>query len=281
MKLNPSDAAVFMGLMLPLHWYVNQQAQILPDLEYIQDYADVPVEDKILVRDHLFSNPDLFDQYLQENPDDLDETEISIVSGWKNFIQGDFYIERWLKKYNIFIGDDEQVYAVLGIVSAPADFMDKRSLPVRVNAILLPFKDKIVYDGFFRYYNVLFGRGITSELKQVYLISKGNDDIIQTLDPQATGRGKGKNAKRAAKKAKAAQDWAPLLDELATKAKKLRGGGGQPARNSPIFSLVRASIELAQLATEPEADFDKLHRKGSRISTLLNQVEDAIMRDFY
>lgn len=65
---------------------------------------------------------------------------------------------------------------------------------------------------------------------------------------------------------------------FASKAKKLRGGSGQPAINSPIFSLVRASIELAQLATEDQPDIDKLDKKGRRIGTILNQVENAIER---
>lgn len=277
MKLSPDDAHLFMGLMVPLHWYVNQQAKIFPDLETIEDYWDVSTEDKIQVRDYLFSHVELIDQYLKDNPDDVDEEGASIIADWKNFMTGDFYIERWLKKYNIFIGDEDQVYGVLGLVNSPSDFMDKRNLPVRVQALLLPFKDKIVYDGFLRYYNISFGGGIRSRLKQTYLIAKDNDDIIQTFSPKA----KGKTAKKSPKKAKATQDWAPLLDDLASQAKKLRGGSGQPARNSPIFSLVRASIELAQLATEANPDVNKLDKKGRRIGTLLNQVEDAIHRDFY
>lgn len=277
MKLSTDEAHLFMGLMVPLHWYINQQAKILPDLKTIEDYWDVSTEDKIQVRDYLFSHLELIDQYLKDNPDDVDEEGAAIISGWKNFMTGDFYIERWLKKYNIFIDDDDQVYGVLGLVNSPSDFMDKRNLPVRVQALLLPFKDKIVYDGFLRYYNISFGGGIRSRLKQTYLIAKDNDAIIQTFAPQS----KAKSSKKTAKKAKATQDWGPLLDDLASQAKKLRGGGGQPAMNSPIFSLVRASIELAQLATEANPDVNKLNKKGRRIGTLLNQVEDAIVREFY
>ncbi len=276
MKLSPADTELFMSLMLPLQWYVNQQAQVLPDLESIEAYSDVSVEDKIKVRDYLFSHTELFDRYIQDNPDGLDEASASIVSGWKDFIQGDFYIERWLKKYTIFMSDSDKVYGVLGLVSAPEDFIDKRRLPVRVQAILLPFKGKIVYDGFLRFYNVLFGGGIRSRLKQTYLIAKDNDNIIHTLDSQGTLSTQ--KAATSASTSKVTQDWAPLLDELASKAKKLRGGGGQPAINSPIFSLVRASIELAQLATEDQPDINKLDKKGRRISTILNQVENAIVR---
>lgn len=170
------------------------------------------MEDKVKVRDYLFSHTELFDQYIQDNLDSLDDVGASIISGWKDFIAQDFYIERWLKKYTIFIDDSDKVYGVLGPVSAPEDSIDQRRLPVRVKATLLPFKDKIVYDGFLRFYNVSFGGGIRSRLKQTYLIAKDNDNIIHTLDSQGTLSSQ--QAATSTSASKATQDWAPLLNEL-------------------------------------------------------------------
>ncbi len=39
------------------------------------------------------------------------------------------------------------------------------------------------------------------------------------------------------------KDWNPEIKALITKAKKLRGGNGQPAIYSPIFSLVNLSAQ--------------------------------------
>ncbi len=292
MKLNPADAKLFMSLMVPLQWYVNQQAKILPSLKNIQAYYDTSAEEKIKVRDYLFSHTELIDEFIQNTPKDimpkgLTKEEAAIVSGWKTFIQGDFFIERFLKKQNIFIDDEENVYGVLGLTNAPAEMIDKRSLPVRVQAILLPFKDKIVYDGFLRFYNMSFGGGIRSRLKQTYLIAKDDDGIIETFAPTAlatSSKSVQKSAQKSGQKygssAKADQNWEPLLEELAAKAKQLRGGSGQRASYSPIFSLVRASIELAQLATEAQPDIDKISKKGRRIDTILAQVENAVLREF-
>ncbi len=274
MKLSPTDAHRFMSLMLPLQWYVNQQAKILPEIKNFQAFCETEAEDKIKVRDYLFSHIELIDQFIQDNPEDIDKEGLGSISDWKNFVRGDFYIERFLKKHNIFIADDDTVYGVLGLTNAPADFIDKRNLPIRVQTILLPFQGKIVYDGFLRFYNVYFGSGISSSLKQVYLIAKDNNAIVQTFELSADTQ-----PKSAKKSVAVSQDWAPLLAELASKAKKLRGGGGQPATYSPIFSLVRASIELAQMATEIEPDAYKLSKKQQRIDTLLGRVEDAIMRE--
>ncbi|MEL7357012.1 MAG: hypothetical protein AAFN40_10670 [Cyanobacteria bacterium J06560_6] len=120
MKLSPADAKLFMSLMLPLQWYVNQQAQILPDIETFEEFCATEVEDKIQVRDHLFSHLGLIDQFSKDNPNDLDEESLSLIAGWKNFIRGDFFIERFLKKHSIFIDDSDNVYAVLGLTDGRA-----------------------------------------------------------------------------------------------------------------------------------------------------------------
>ncbi|MGD1950820.1 MAG: hypothetical protein ACFB14_14400 [Leptolyngbyaceae cyanobacterium] len=275
MKLAPADVQLFFDLMLPLQWYVSQQAKLLPDVKDVKAYTDSSMDEKIIVRDYLFDHPELIDQFIQDNPDNLETEKLSIIATWKNFVQGDFFIERLLKKYSIFIDDKENTYAVLGLMEGLDAFMDKRDLPVRVQTILLPFKGKIVYDGFFRWYNIFFGSGIKSSLKQAYLIAKDNNAIIDTLESDVAPA----KTKRKKAQSSAAQDWEPLLDELAEKAKKLRGGGGQPAVYSPIFSLVRASIEMAQMATTDSPDIDQLFKKGARLDTLLQQVEKALLRN--
>ena len=274
MKLDPADVKLFFDLMLPLQWYVSQQAELLPNIKSFKAYTDSSMDDKIIVRDYIFDHPELIDQFIQNNPENLEAEKLSIIATWKNFIRGDFFIERLLKKYSVFIDDKENVYAVLGLMDGLDAFMDKRDLPLRVQTILLPFKGKIVYDGFFRWYRMFFGGGIKSSLKQTYLVAKDNNAIIDTLEPEAIPV----QGKKARKLSSSTQDWGPLLDELAEKAKKLRGGGGQPATYSPIFSLVRASIEMAQLATADSPDIDKLFKKGARLDTLIQQVEKALIR---
>ncbi|EDX85805.1 hypothetical protein S7335_3508 [Synechococcus sp. PCC 7335] len=278
MKLSPTDAQRFMSLMLPLQWYVNQTARILPEIKDFESFCATEAEEKIQVRDYLFAHTELIDRFVQDNLEGLDKEGLETILSWKNYVSGDFYIERFLKKYNIFIADDDTVYGVLGLTNSPSDFIDKSNLPIRVQTILLPFQNKIVYDGFLRFYNVLFGRGISSSLKQVYLITKDNNAIVQTFDSSAT-EPKAKKKSTGKKSTNTDKDWALLLEELSTKAKKLKGGGGQPMTYSPTFSLVRASLELAKLATESQPDTDKLIKKHNRISTLLDQVADAIIRE--
>ncbi|MEM7796793.1 MAG: hypothetical protein AAF579_20355 [Cyanobacteria bacterium P01_C01_bin.118] len=91
MKLDPADVKLFFELMLPLQWYVSQQAKLLPDIKAFKAYKDSSMDDKIIVRDHLFGHPELIDQFIQNNLENLEAEKLSIIALWKNFIHGVFY----------------------------------------------------------------------------------------------------------------------------------------------------------------------------------------------
>ncbi|MBD1846807.1 hypothetical protein H6F89_26050 [Cyanobacteria bacterium FACHB-63] len=139
-------------------------------------------------------------------------------------------------------------------------------LPLCVRAVLLPFQDKIIYDGLLQGYNVLFGSGISSRLKEVYLSAKQRGEIIETLNSSIS-------QPTISVAAKAVKDWSPELEELLTKASKLRGGNGQPAVYSPIFSLIKASLELGQAATLNPDDAERLWKLFAKVEQAVKKVE--------
>lgn len=55
------------------------------------------------------------------------------------------------------------------------------SLPIMLNATLIPFKDKIISDGLVIPYSVCFGKGYSSEFKNIYLTAKKNKIIHFSL----------------------------------------------------------------------------------------------------
>ena len=120
-------------------------------------------------------------------------------------------------------------------------------------------------------YNVYFGRGITSELKQIYLTAKQKGKIITNLTP---------GAKPASKSAKTDvfKNWEPELAQLTELASKLKGGAGQPPLHTPAFSLVKASLEFAKLAVEAPIDADKLEKCLNRIDRAFKQAENTLYR---
>lgn len=73
---------------------------------------------------------------------------------------------------------------VFGTLSNPAldEYFPKFALPVRLGeVILLPFQDKIITDGFFLPYRIIFGGGIKQELKEIYIKAKRKDKIISSF----------------------------------------------------------------------------------------------------
>lgn len=168
--------------MLPLQFFVSGKLDVLPEVVNFEDYCKSPMQEKFKVCNALFENIGLIDEFIDENPPDIPMRKLVAVSRWKKFVRGDFFIERYLKKHAVFITDDAEVYAVHGLTESPVDYFPKFTLPVRINAVLLPFQDKIVIDGFFLPYRVVFGSGIKSEMKEIYNSAKQKGKIIISLN---------------------------------------------------------------------------------------------------
>jgi hypothetical protein len=184
MKLSHEEAELFFTLMWALQYFANERLGIIPRGKTLKKYTKRSMEEKHKVRDGLFANMHLIDEFIQENPEQLAPDHLNIIAGWKRCITGRFYIERLLKKYAIFI-KEKDVYGVLGLHQGLDEVIPHSYLPVCVEAVLLPFNGRIIYDGLLESYNVFFGSGITSELKECYMIAKHNNQIITNLESTA------------------------------------------------------------------------------------------------
>lgn len=162
MNISREDAGLFFKLMWALQAYVNRQLKLVPGIKSTKSYIKLDSEEKLKVRDALWAHPELLEAFLVENPARLSPEEIQIVASWKRHIAGRFYILRFLKRYAIFLSADnsERVYGVLGLYDALEDVMGDWPLPILVEAVLLPFKGHIIYDGLLIPYSISFGSGI-------------------------------------------------------------------------------------------------------------------------
>ena len=273
MRLSEQDAKLFFDLMWALQSFVNQKLKIHTNLKSLDDYAECSTEEKFEVRKALYADIKLVDSFVQENPQNFSEEKLSIVSNWKNFIEGDFQIERILKRYTVFIKGAD-VYGVLGLYQGFDELVHRSHLPLYVKTVLLPFKGKIVYDGLFQAHNIYFGGGIKRNLKECYMTAKQNNRIIESLEPTQK-----KTQKK--KLSKPLKNWMPELNELTAKAKKLRGSSEHPAIYSPAFSLVKASIEFAQIAVSDSDDLDHLYKSLRKMERALNQSNTVLNREEY
>jgi hypothetical protein len=266
MQLSPKDAALFFKLMPALQVYANRRIGIIKDLEDIEQYQRISNEKRIKLRNAFYKQPMLIDDFVRENPFDFSPDELAIISGWKNFMAGEFYIERVLKKYAVFIGDNK-VFGVLALTQPFREILGGTPLPIYIKTVLLPFKGKIIYDGLIEGYNIFFGGGISSSMENIYKAAKLQGKIIESLDP---------DWKPATPKQTISKNWKPLLDELSEKASKLRASAGDSVTIGPAFSLIRASLEFAQSVFENPNEVEILEKPMQKLERSFQKLRDTV-----
>lgn len=266
MVLTEQERNLFFDLMWSLQHYVNQKLNIVAGIKSLNDYIGLDIDQKTLVRNALYKNIDLIDAYIHDNPQKFSAENLEQVKDWKNFVQGKFYIERFLKKYSIFIDTSNKVYGVFGISHPLGDLIHKTRLPCLTDIVLLPFANKIIYDGLLSHYSVHFGSGISSELKDIYLVAKNKDLIIESLTAQ----------EKKPVTAKMTKNWQAEMQELSKLAQGLRGGQGQPTLYAPVFSLIKSAIELGELATAVPNDMDAIWKAYNKTQRALDKTEKTL-----
>ena len=184
MNLTSEDTTHFYRLMGSLQYFVKETKGLLKEITSRDEFNTASSVTKLEVRDALWANPGLIDDYLQKNPEGFSDADLEIIRKWKGFIIGTFFIVRHLKKYSILIDDREQVYCIVGLITPLEDLLPTDALPIMLNTVLLPFKGKIIYDGLLSPFNSTFGRGIRSNLNDAYTFAKQKDQLITTFEPE-------------------------------------------------------------------------------------------------
>jgi len=273
MKLTKQDVELFFKLMWSLQNYVNTKLAIISDIRTVDEYGQLSPSEKLDVRDALYDHIELIDSYVEENPHGLSPEELDIVKGWKNFQRGDYFIERFLKNYAIFIGKGK-VYAVSALYESFEGLLPYIRLPYYAKAVLLPFKGKIVYDGMLQGYNMSFGGGVRADLREIYMTAKQNGRIIERLKPH-------EQSKKAEREKKPGKDWRPILEEISRQGKTLRSSKGAPAIQSPAFSMLKASIDFAKLAIEDPDDTFALQKALKKVVRAIKRADTVLHRAEY
>jgi hypothetical protein len=186
MTLAQQEITQFYKLWCSLVWGVNEKYNIAPKFEK-HIYGDKPMEQApfIAVRAKLWENPEWIDEFIRENEyGDLTEIDIGILASWrKSFVKKRFIVMKHLKNYSVFMTMDEpaMLYGVCGI-SNPISEIVPCGLPFMVEAVLLPFKNKIIYDSFIAPYSVTFGKGMRGSFKETFDTAKEKFGIIDNMN---------------------------------------------------------------------------------------------------
>jgi hypothetical protein len=110
--------------------------------------------------------------------------DLSVASSWSKRIEGKFILFRHMKKHSIFLGteDPPRAFGVQGLASGLDEAFPYP--PVLVEAVLLPFEEKLIYDSFLVPYNISFGGGIKRSFNESYRQAKSYEGIITSLPIQ-------------------------------------------------------------------------------------------------
>jgi hypothetical protein len=185
-QLPPPETERFYHIWFALLHYVNTQRSLAPAFpatweEATQEGA-MPLEIVQALRDTLWAEDALREQFIADNPAGLPTADLALVASWRHRVAGPFYIFRYLKKHTLFLSatSPAQVYGVLGLFS-PIEEIVGPVLPVYVEAVLLPFGQQIIYDSLLAPYNIYFGPGIRRDLQQSYRDLLERHGVITSL----------------------------------------------------------------------------------------------------
>jgi hypothetical protein len=154
MSLLDSELKDFLSIYLDLLWRINKQYDFVQSLpkptdEFISKKGIIPY---FPVMDAMWNNPTSIDHDLLTHTDAITDEEHSIITAWrKNFIKDKFYVIEHLPQYTVMIplkSDSLTFYGVHGIAAHLQDTIHT-PLPYVLETVLLPFQDKIIYDGFY------------------------------------------------------------------------------------------------------------------------------------
>ena len=186
MQLPAEQTARFYRIWLALLRYVNEERHLVPAFSASEKDAPLALSDEMQVRNALWADDALREQFIALNPAGLPASDLAVVASWQYLRAGSFSIVRALKTYTVFLSEEEpqRAYGVLGL-SHPIEEMLPLPLPTYVQTVLLPFEGQIIYDGLLQSYAVVLGPGIRARLNEEYRNAREREGIITTLGPAA------------------------------------------------------------------------------------------------
>lgn len=184
MQLTSDQTMRFYHIWFSLLRFTNQKRKIVKEALLLKESLNP--NDAALVRDVLWSDDRLLEEFVRENPVGLCDADIAVVRSWRRRVSGRFLVVKHLKKYSILVSGESsdaggpKVYGIVGLNCPIKElFFD---LPCMINATLIPFEGKITFDSLFTSYPVQFGRNITGTLKHDYQNAKKRGAIIESLE---------------------------------------------------------------------------------------------------
>ena len=188
-QLDWSERTLFYETWYGLMGFINEKKNILA--AQIKPIYPNPISDELIykVREALWENPELINDYLAvleagaAGSVNQQEEKAELLKSWRDrHIKGMFLLVDYKPEYAIVMGVNEKqediLYGIKGISRSIADAL-QHELPVQIETVLLPFKDKIIYDCFLSSMNLGFGKNIKEMFSETYKKTMGNGIITR------------------------------------------------------------------------------------------------------
>jgi len=169
-QLSTLECILFYETWLGLLSYVNEKKKVINSK--IKPVYPNSISDEQLykVREVLWENPHLINDYLDAVG--LPAGKIELLESWRDhYIKGMFFLLDYKPEYAVVVGSDEQMrdrlYGVKGLSRPLSDVM-RRELPVQIETVLLPFKDRIIFDSYMVSMSINFQGGAKRAFDEIY-----------------------------------------------------------------------------------------------------------------
>ena len=183
MKLTRSEYLDFLGAHLRLLYYVGRQRNLFDPMTF-EDFLNLEMKIKFKCRRAVIEDSRLLDRYLEDNRKELSNVDLEILNGFRKQKSGQFIIYKCLSKFAIFVDtSDNSFYAVNALGDRFDEFFDK--FPILVTTCILPFRDKIIYDGFMEPVSYV-GSSLTESLRDDYEMAKTENKIRHSWRDEQT-----------------------------------------------------------------------------------------------
>ena len=184
MILSLREAEQFYKIWWQLLAFVNNKFSISREFNKQVQRKKVQLITAAPIRDKLWDDDSLLESFVSENYAKLSDDDLGIAASWKHRITGNFFIYKYLEKHTIFLDDKTpaHAYGIHGILCPIQDVLIS-PLPIHVKAVLLPFKDKIIYDSLINCNHIHFSSGFRSDLSFKYKNAIERYGTITSLIP--------------------------------------------------------------------------------------------------
>ena len=187
-RLSSEDYLLYLKLNQSLLAFAAQKLNSKSNVKNREDFLKLTLEEKFNIRNGLMRKVCLIDEFAKSNPCNFTTSELEIIRSWNNYMSGTFFVVKYTHDGAIFLEEADKNPKAYQVLALGTPFSEVITIPppVRVEAVLLPFKDRIIYDGLIKTDNILFGSGIARSARAFCDRSIMKHGLVESLPYQGS-----------------------------------------------------------------------------------------------